>query len=165
MKLTKILATTDFSKYAGFALEWAAHLAQCMKADLILLHVVLQQEGKTVQEVVRGQSVITYVPTSVEDKVIAERQKQLKEQYDMVVPRELKASLKLEEMVRVGDPFLEIIRVAKEKDVDLIVMGTHGRTGLFNILIGSVAEKVVHYAHCPVLTVKHPQYQFIAPTA
>ncbi len=54
-------------------------------------------------------------------------------------------------------------KVAKEKEVDLIVMGTHGRTGLAHVLIGSVAEKVVHHAHCPVLTVKHPQYKFIAP--
>jgi nucleotide-binding universal stress UspA family protein len=87
----------------------------------------------------------------------------MREQYDMVVSREIKASLKMEEMIRIGVPFLEIIRVAKEKDVDLIVLGTHGRSGLSHVLIGSVAEKVVHHAHCPVLTIKHPQYKFIAP--
>jgi nucleotide-binding universal stress UspA family protein len=69
----------------------------------------------------------------------------------------------MEELIRIGVPFLEIIRAAKEKDVDLIVLGTHGRSGLSHVLIGSVAEKVVHHAHCGVLTVKHPQYKFVAP--
>jgi nucleotide-binding universal stress UspA family protein len=95
--------------------------------------------------------------------VLKDRQKKLTDQYNMVVSREIKNVLRVEEITRIGVPFLEIIKVAKEKEVDLIVMGTHGRTGLAHVLIGSVAEKVVHHAHCPVLTVKHPQYKFIAP--
>lgn len=62
-----------------------------------------------------------------------------------------------------GKPFIEIIKAAKNYDVDLIVMGTHGRTGLQHMLIGSVAEKVVRKAPCPVLTVKHPDYEFEMP--
>jgi nucleotide-binding universal stress UspA family protein len=95
--------------------------------------------------------------------VIEERQKKFQEQLNMVLSREMKSSLKIEEMIKIGVPFLEITKAAKEKEVDLIVMGTHGRTGLAHVLIGSVAEKVVHHAHCPVLTIKHPQYKFIAP--
>jgi nucleotide-binding universal stress UspA family protein len=106
---------------------------------------------------------VVQIPKGIRQNVVDDRQKKLKDQYEMVVPRDIKASLKVEQMTRIGVPFLEIVKVAKEKDVDLIVMGTHGRTGLAHVLIGSVAEKVVHHAHCGVLTIKHPQYKFIAP--
>ena len=162
MKLTRILAPTDFSKYSGFALEWAAYLAQCMKADLLLLHVLSEEEGNIVEEVI-GEGAVVQIPKGIRQNVVEERQKRMTDQYEMVVSREIKASLKVERMTRIGVPFLEIVRVAKEKEVDLIVMGTHGRTGLSHALIGSVAEKVVHYVHCPVLSIKHPQYQFISP--
>jgi nucleotide-binding universal stress UspA family protein len=162
MKLTGILAPTDFSKFSGFALEWAAYLAQCMKADLILLHVIAEEEGKIIEEII-GEGAVVRIPKGIRQNVVEERQKKLKEQFDMVVSSDLKRSIRVEEMTRIGVPFLEIIKVAKEKDVDMIIMGTHGRTGLAHVLIGSVAEKVVHHAHCPVLTIKHPQYKFIAP--
>jgi nucleotide-binding universal stress UspA family protein len=162
MKLTRILAPTDFSKYSGFALEWAAYLAQCMKADLLLLHVLSEEEGKIVEEVI-GEGAVVQIPRGIRQNVVEERQRKLIDQYEMVVSREIKASLKVEQMIRIGVPFLEIVRAAKEKDVDLIVLGTHGRTGLSHALIGSVAEKVVHHAHCPVLSIKHPQYKFISP--
>jgi nucleotide-binding universal stress UspA family protein len=162
MKLTRILAPTDFSKYSGFAMEWAAYLAQCMKADLLLLHVLTEEEGNIVEEVI-GEGAVVQIPKGIRQNVVEERQKRMIDQYEMVVSREIKASLKVEQMIRIGVPFLEIVRAAKEKDVDLIVLGTHGRTGLSHALIGSVAEKVVHHAHCPVLSIKHPQYQFISP--
>ena len=162
MKLTRILAPTDLSKYSGFAMEWAAYLAQCMKAELVLLHVLTDEEGKIIEEVI-GEGAVVQIPKGIRQNVVEDRQKKLKEQFNMVVSNDIKSSIRVEEMTRIGVPFLEIIKVAKEKDVDLIVMGTHGRTGLAHVLIGSVAEKVVHHAHCPVLTIKHPQYKFIAP--
>jgi len=162
MKLTRILAPTDLSKYSGFALEWAAYLAQCMKAELVLLHVLTEEEGKIIEEVI-GEGAVVQIPKGIRQNVVEDRRKKLNDQYEMVVPRDIKASLKVEQMTLIGVPFLEIVKVAKEKDVDLIVMGTHGRTGLAHVLIGSVAEKVVHHAHCGVLTIKHPQYKFVAP--
>jgi nucleotide-binding universal stress UspA family protein len=62
-----------------------------------------------------------------------------------------------------GTPFVEIVRYAREQNVDLIVMGTHGRTGLEHALIGSVTEKVVRKAPCPVLTVRPEGHQFVMP--
>jgi nucleotide-binding universal stress UspA family protein len=162
MKLTRILAATDFSKFSGFALEWAAYMATCMKAELVLLHIVPEEEGKVIKEVM-AEGGIARIPMGVREDVIEGRKKQCQEQLNMVLSREIKNSLKIEEIIKVGVPFLEIIKTAREKEVDLIVLGTHGRTGLAHVLIGSVAEKVVHHAHCPVLTIKHPQYKFIAP--
>ena len=162
MKLTRILAPTDLSKYSGFALEWAAQLAQCLNAELLLLHVLTEEEGKVMEEMV-GEGAVVHIPRGIRQDVVDDRKKKLKDQYQMVVARDVQTSLKVEEMIRIGVPFLEIVKTAKEKDVDLIVMGTHGRTGLAHVFIGSVAEKVVHHAHCGVLTIKHPQYKFIAP--
>jgi nucleotide-binding universal stress UspA family protein len=62
-----------------------------------------------------------------------------------------------------GKPFVEIIHAARADNVDLIVIGTHGRTGLAHALMGSVAEKVVRKASCPVLTIKHPEHEFLMP--
>jgi nucleotide-binding universal stress UspA family protein len=65
--------------------------------------------------------------------------------------------------MRVGAPFLEIIHAARTEAVDLIVLGTHGRTGLAHVLLGSVAERVVQKAGCAVLTVRHPDRRFKHP--
>ena len=95
--------------------------------------------------------------------MVDDRQKKFKEQLNVVLSSDAKEAIKVSEIIQIGVPFVEIIKVAKEKEVDLIVMGTHGRTGLSHVFIGSVAEKVVHHARCPVLTIKHPQYKFVAP--
>ncbi len=63
-----------------------------------------------------------------------------------------------------GGPYVEIVRYAKERDIDLIVMGTHGRGFVAHMLMGSVAEKVVRRAPCPVLTVRHPEHDFVVPS-
>lgn len=162
MKLTRILSPTDFSNFSGFAMEWAAYLAQVTGADLTLLHVVPEEEGKIIQEIL-GDGAVAHFSVGTRENVVEERKRKVKEQFSSAIDDHIKRSIRVDDMVRVGVPFLEIIRVAKERDVDMIVMGTHGRTGLSHALIGSVAERVVHHAHCPVLTIKHPQYRFIAP--
>ncbi len=85
--------------------------------------------------------------TQQEDQVSA-----LKEEYPKIRGKLVK-----------GNTDLEIIQAARDESVDIIVMGTHGRTGLAHVLIGSVAEKVVREAPCPVLTVKHPEHKFVRP--
>jgi nucleotide-binding universal stress UspA family protein len=71
--------------------------------------------------------------------------------------------LKSRGLLKVGAPFLEIINAAHGEGADLIVLGTHGRTGLAHVLMGSVAERVVRKAHCPVLTIRHPDRTFKHP--
>lgn len=75
----------------------------------------------------------------------------------------IKNTLKVATVIRQGKAFVEIIREAKEKDMDMIVMGSHGRTGISHMLIGSVAEKVVRKANCPVLIVRDKNTQFDTP--
>jgi len=71
--------------------------------------------------------------------------------------------VKVEKVLRFGIAFLEIIRFAKEEDIDLIVMSSHGRTGLTHMLLGSTTEKVVRKAPCPVLTVRPREHEFVLP--
>ena len=73
------------------------------------------------------------------------------------------ADLKSERATSVGHPFVEIIRYAKANEIDLIVIGTHGRGPVKHLLLGSVAEKVVRKAPCPVLTVRQPGHTFVMP--
>jgi nucleotide-binding universal stress UspA family protein len=66
-------------------------------------------------------------------------------------------------VTKFGNAFIEIVRYAKTENIDLIVMGTHGRGPIVHMLMGSVAEKVVRKAPCPVLTVRHPEHEFVMP--
>jgi nucleotide-binding universal stress UspA family protein len=87
----------------------------------------------------------------------------LRERLLKCVNEDTKGRISVEAVVLQGVPFAEIIKASKEYDIDLIVLGTHGRTGLSHAIMGSVAEKVVRKSPCPVLTVRHPEHDFVMP--
>lgn len=133
-----ILHPTDFSEPSEHALSLAAALARDHGARLVLLHVVPPPA------VLGGDALVLPPPdTHDEEKRRLDR---------LAVPAGLPAERRLAE----GDPAVEILRLAKECNADLIVLGTHGRTGLRRLLMGSVAEQIVRWSDCPVLTVKTP---------
>jgi nucleotide-binding universal stress UspA family protein len=92
-----------------------------------------------------------------EQRVLAQRE------LDKTVTRIRDDGLKARSMLKVGSPFLEIITTAQSEGADLIVLGTHGRSGLAHVLLGSVAERVVRKSPCPVLTIRHPDRKFKHP--
>jgi nucleotide-binding universal stress UspA family protein len=144
-KLRKILYPTDFSEASLEALKYAVSFAKNCRAKLILMHVVNEKifsEGLSLARV--------SAPESLEQEMTAEAGRQLK----MLIPAEHRQGLDWEMVILYGMPFLEIIRYAKANDVDMIVIGTNGRSGVEHIVFGSTAEKVVRKAHCPVLSVK-----------
>jgi len=118
MKLTRILAPTDFSRFSGFALEWAVNLAEALRAELILLHVVPEEEGKIIEEVI-GEGAAVQIPRGVRENVLEERQKKFREQFQIVLPEHLKKSLRVEEILRIGVPFLEIVKAVGGKFIDV----------------------------------------------
>jgi nucleotide-binding universal stress UspA family protein len=152
--LQRILVPTDFSKHSQNALLYAAAFAEKFGAELYLLHVV-QDLALFIPEAV---SVAPPIAPPVEQLTAAVR-----EALDRVVRESKLEKVTIHQEVREGTPFYEIIQMAKEKDIDLIVMGTHGHTGLAHVLLGSVTEKVVRKAPCPVLTVRHPEHEFVHP--
>ncbi len=151
MTLARILLPTDFSDTAGLALDYARELAARFGADVHLLHVV--PDLKAQYWTVEVESVISDLVET--RKADAER--------DL-------GALSLDGVetvrtVRVGDPFVEIVRYVADNAIDLVVMGTHGRGPVEHLLLGSVAEKVVRKASCPVLTVKEAEHMFVVPRA
>ena len=149
--IKKILVPTDFSEPSDNALRYAKELATKFESKIILLHVM--------GHLISGYSEmgLNMVPLSDVEKELTEQAK--KHLDDVDIPD----SQPVQRELRHGSAFLEIIRCAKEHDVDLIVMGTHGRGVVAHVLLGSVAERVVRKAPCPVLTVRDPEHEFIMP--
>ena len=142
MQLKQILIPIDFSGYSDQALRWGVSLAQKYGAQVLLLHVI----PEVLEEVsARG--------SAAEQRVIdltAEVEAHLHE----LARQGRNQGLAVQVRVADGEPADAILRMAREEGVDLIVMGTHGRTGLSHLLLGSTAEAVVRTASCPVFTVR-----------
>ena len=143
MTAQHILVPIDFSAYADQALEYAIELAKTLQARLTLLHVIHLTPWTM------GDMVTTF-PGIFLEEVETEAQQLMQAS----LGRLRDAGLQGETVIVHGVPFQTIIDTAKEKGVDLIIMGTHGRTGLTHVLMGSVAERVVRLAPCPVLVTR-----------
>ncbi len=152
--LKRILLPTDFSDSSGQAVRYACEFAARFDAELHLLHV-LQDIVASVPE----PGLAFPLPGDYMQELQASAEKAL----DKVLDADWEKDRKVVKTTRQGPPFLEIIRYARENDIDLIVMGTHGRSGLAHVLLGSVTEKVVRKAACPVLTVRPSGHQFTMP--
>ncbi len=139
----KILCPIDYSDCSAKALRYAAGLALRDSARLYLMHVIdkrIYDYGGPIYE----------VRPSPDEKTIAH----LKEKLAESVPKEIVGDIDVETIITVGIPAQEIVNAADDNEVDVIVMGTHGRTGITHVVMGSVAENVVRKAICPVLTVR-----------
>jgi nucleotide-binding universal stress UspA family protein len=149
MDIRTILLPTDFSDCGNYALAYAASLARKFSASIICVHVI-EPIVPTV-----GYSGMT------EPLPIADISEQLEDSAERELPKlaecEECSGLTVEELIVHGEAASEIVRVAQERNVDLIVIASHGRTGLGRILFGSTAEAVVRHASCPVLVVKQTQ--------
>lgn len=153
MHFSKILVPTDFSESAVYALPFAIDLAQKYGASLSILHVV--------------EPIVAPVDFAWGTYSYPDIEKQLsgyvEESLDKLVKAMIPADIKAEVNNLNGKPWREIVTFARENDIDLIVLATHGLSGLSHALYGSTAEKIVRKAHCPVLTVRHPDAKFEAP--
>ena len=151
MKLDRILVPIDFSETAQHALDYARDLAQMFGAEVHLLHVVPDPVAQGWAGEAAGMVIPDLLRTWEAD---SDRRLQ-----DIAIE-----GVTVERVTAVGHDFVEILKYASGNGIDLIVMGTHGRGAVKHMLLGSVAEKVVRKAPCPVLTVRHPGYEFIMPT-
>lgn len=146
MQIRTILVPTDFSECGNYALSYAASLARMFGASIICVHVIEPMVPTVGYSGMTEPLPIADITDQLEDSAERELPK--------IAEREEFASLKTEEVIVHGEAASEIVRVAKDKNVDLIVVSSHGRTGLGRILFGSTAEAVVRHAPCPVLVVK-----------
>lgn len=155
IQLKRILHPTDLSDLSRHSLLYVRSFAELHGAEVHVLHVV---DDAYQYWMAMGPNSLPVGPPP--EEMVAGAKTEL-EKFAAMELRELPGKVHTE--VVAGRPFLEIIRYAREKTIDLIIIGTHGRSGLTQALLGSVAEKVVRKAPCPVLTVRHPAHDFVMP--
>ncbi len=148
IEVRRILIPVDFSEHTPLLIEWGAHLAEEHQSSIVLLHAYhLPVEFQQLEG--------AYLPPDFWSSVKGEAETQLGR-----LAEQLRAKgLAVETAVCEGYAATVIVEEAAQRDVDLIVIGTHGLSGLKHLLLGSIAERVVQKAPCPVLTVKSPTSQ------
>ena len=146
IKIRRIVCPTDFSPTAEHAGEYGAELARSFGAELLLLHVIPELNYP-----LRSFGMAASFPHLREElhTRAAEELQKLKQKVG--------AGIQVSTMLRDGESHAQILETAKAGAADLIVMGTHGHTGLKHALLGSTAERVVRLSECPVLTVRTKQ--------
>ena len=148
MEIRSILLPTDFSECANFALSYATSFARQANASIICVHVI-----EPVVPTVGYTGMAEPLPMAdISDQLESSAERELPK----IAECDECEGLEVEEVIVHGDAASEIVRVARERGVDLIVIASHGRTGLGRMLFGSTAESVVRHAPCPVLVVKPP---------
>jgi len=144
MMVRRILVPVDFSEYSKDALQYAANLGRHFGAELLMVYVV-ESVGYPA-DLGYGQVDISAIEKELSDRARGE--------LDKLAAKYAGTNLKITSVVHTGRPFVEILRAAREFGIDMIVIATHGHTGVEHMLFGSTAEKVVRKAPCPVLVVR-----------
>lgn len=144
--IKKILVPIDFSDYSKKALQYTVQFCKSMQAEIILVYVIEPMIYPA--DLSMGQMVIPQNELNLDQKA--------KSELEELAKSEIGDLLKYQILIKMGKPFMEIIETASEQDADLIIISTHGHTGVEHLLFGSTAEKVVRKAPCPVLTIREP---------
>ncbi len=146
IQFSKILVPIDFSDYSLQALKYASEFSKIYGSKIILVYVV--EPVIYPPDLSIGQIALPTLSYQIDDKA--------KEELSRVAKEYIPSELDVTAIVKLGKPYIEIIDLAKNEDVDLIIISTHGHTGVEQILFGSTADKVVRKAPCPVLTLREP---------
>ena len=158
MTLKRILVPTDFGEAADSALMYGRTLARAFGATLDVLHVTQDVNMTSVASEIAYGSMMADLQRDV-DATARKKLEQLLIDSDGSGPPAKPA------VMMSNATAWAIVQYAKDENIDLIVMGTHGRKAMAHFLMGSVAERVVRTASCPVLTVRHPEHEFVLPDA
>jgi nucleotide-binding universal stress UspA family protein len=154
IRIANVLVGTDFGEVSEAALAYGRELARTFGARLHVLHVIENP-------LVHASSEAVGVDFA---RVQADLEAEARAALNRLVSAEDREHLRAVATIRMDNsPAHEIVSYAKDADIDVIVVGTHGRSFMSRLLMGSVAQKVVRTAPCPVLTVHHPEHEFIVP--
>lgn len=144
--INKILVPIDFSNYSKNALKYAVNFAKKFNSKIYLVYVV--EPVIYPSDFSMGQ--VTFPVSDIE------MNERAKDELESLAKTEIGSQFEVETVIKTGKPFVEINETASELDIDLIIIATHGHTGMEHLLFGSTAEKVVRKAPCPVLTLREP---------
>jgi nucleotide-binding universal stress UspA family protein len=153
ISMKTILVGTDFSDHSAVAVTYAAEIARAFDAEVVLCHVVASADFLS-QLPPGGEGY--FPPNLVEIQEERAQQDCQKVIAEAGIPR---SRIRIDQ----GTPFVEIVRAAREENADLLIVGTHGRGAIVHALLGSVAERIVRKAPCPVLTVRKEEHDFVHP--
>jgi nucleotide-binding universal stress UspA family protein len=154
LTIKTVLVPTDFSDASESALNYGKAVAQAFGASLHLVHVM---------EDLLAHAWAAEVYVASMPQLRDEIEKESRQRLAGMLTDEERQRFRVETALLAGNPFVEIVRYAKTHEINLIVMGTHGRGPIAHMLLGSVAEKVVRKSPCPVLTVREAQHEFVMP--
>ncbi|MFZ2323929.1 MAG: universal stress protein [Ignavibacteriaceae bacterium] len=146
LSIKKVMVPIDFSDYSKSALKYAVSFAKTFSAEITLIYVV--EPIIYPPDFSMGQIAIPSVNTEWDERA--------REELDKLAKNEISPEVKVKSIIKTGKPFVEIIETAVEENTDVIIIATHGHSGVEHILFGSTAEKVVRKAPCPVLTLREP---------
>jgi nucleotide-binding universal stress UspA family protein len=147
--IKRVLAPTDFSAHSEKAVRFACGLAERFGAELHLVNVL--------SEIIPAGPDPLLMPV-MPPQFYQENENRAKETLRSLIQPSWGNPTRLVTAVRWGSPVEAIVDYAQEQQIDMIVIATHGRTGLSHVLLGSVAERIVREAHCPVLTIRDPKH-------
>jgi len=153
LPIRKILVPLDFSEYSYKSLDYAIAFAKQSSATITLLHIVPLNYVDT--------DLIAFDFSEIEREAANSAENRLR----ALIQERIGDGISADFLVRIGRPVDEIVTAAKEKDSDLIIMSTHGYTGLKHAFLGSTTENVVRFAPCPVLTVRQMEHDFVPPSS
>jgi nucleotide-binding universal stress UspA family protein len=144
-RIRRVLFATDFSRASVNALDTAVTLAKANRGSLTILHVIAPFTPIMPEH---------YIGTQTWEEIDLEGREWTKRELGKLTKKATKAGIRVTSLVAEGEPARQIVRTAQSWKADLIVLGTHGRTGLTRLFLGSVAIRVVAMAACPVVTVR-----------
>lgn len=152
IQLKKILYPTDFSEYAANARPYAIELAKKFGAEVAIINVLMSPSYAVSPE-------FAVDLTKIQKDMQAAAESNLNEVRKIFE----KEGIPTRTILEIGSPFAEIVGTAQKEQTDLIIMATHGHGAVKHMLLGSTAERVVRKAPCPVLTIRHPEHDFVMP--
>ncbi|EEF62863.1 universal stress protein [Pedosphaera parvula] len=147
-QLKNIMVPVDFSEFSKRALEYALPLAEKFGAKIILVHVI--------EPTFYPDNVMIPAETEEVNAIMASEGRKM---LDQLGAEKIKSGIDSQKIITTGRPYNEIIQAAASQHADLIIMATHGYTGLKHMFMGSTAERVVRHAPCPVLVVRERRHE------
>jgi universal stress protein A len=154
--IKNLLVATDYSDVSNVALTYGRALASAFGATLHVVNVV-----ENFLTVTGLEGYITNAGGVSQNIAQAARQ-----QLEAAITEDDRLTLRAKAVLLTSDkPGMAVVKYARDADIDLILIGTHGHGGIAHLLMGSVAERIVRLAPCPVLTVRHPEHEFVVPDA